>query len=366
MKHRHLVILILCTAGVIALVVSSQIFGLLGTKKPRIVFDATAINFGEIEEGEDAVCTFSFKNKGNETLILEATKTSCKCLVTKPSKVEIPEGESGELTSTYDTLGANGFVNATILLFTNDHEAHQVKLTMAGKVKKPYVYEPRSLDFGEAIAEEFSEKTLLVTKLTKREMEVTDVETSKPWLRASLVGKDAGNLQGGLSTGNYQLAVRIGADAPIGPIKEEVLVSLLIMDSSKPIRQIKIPVKGYVQGDLAYEPKTIFWGTVAQDQVKGVTITIKSNTGKPVDVKAVKSQKELVKIVGVDVGQTSVYIRVELKKNLDMDFVSDVLIISTGSNKMPQIKVPVYAMITTAKRQDPSQETVIQSYQERR
>ncbi|MDH4238981.1 MAG: DUF1573 domain-containing protein [Phycisphaerae bacterium] len=366
MKHRHLVILILCTAGVIALVVSSQIFGLLGTKKPRIVFDATAIDFGEKEEGEDAVCTFSFSNKGNETLILKATKTSCKCLVTKPSKVEILEGESGELAATYDTLNANGDVKSNVLLFTNDPKAKIVKLTITGTIKKPYVYQPHSLDFGEAGAEEFKERNIVITKLTKREMEVTDVETSKPWLRASLVGRDAGNLQGGLSTGNNQLAVRIGADAPIGPIKEEVLVSLLIMDSSKPIRQIKIPVKGYVQGDLTYEPKTVFWGTVAQGQVKGATITVKSNAGKPVDVKAVKSNKELVKIVGVDVGQTSVCIRMELKKNMDKDFVSDVLIISTGSNTMPQIKVPVYAMITTAKRQDPSQETVIQSYQEGR
>ena len=366
MKHRHLVILILCTAGVIALVVSSQIFGLLGTKKPRIVFDATAIDFGEIEEGEDAVCTFSFKNKGNETLMLEATKTSCGCLVTKPSKVEILEGESGELTATYDTLGANGFVNATILLFTNDHEAHQVKLTMAGKVKKPYVYEPRSLDFGEARTDEFPEKTILVTKLTKREMEVTDVETSKPWLRASLVGKDAGNLQGGLSTESYQMAVSILANAPIGPIKEEVLVSILMMNSSKPIRQIAIPVKGYVQGDLAYEPKTIFWGTVAQGQVKGATITIKSNVGKSFDVKAVKSQKELVKIDGVDVAQTSVCIRLELKKDLDIGLLTDVILVTTDSEIMPQIEIPVYAMITTAKRQDPSQETVIQSYQDRR
>ena len=361
MKRRHLVIYILCTAGVIALVLSSQIFGLLGTKKPRIVFDATEINFGEIEEGEDAVCTFSFKNKGNETLILEATKTGCRCLVAQPSKVQLAKGESGELAATYDTLNANGDVKSNVLLFTNDPKAKIVKLTITGTIKKPYVYQPHSLDFGEAGAEEFKERNIVITKLTKREMEVSEVETSNPWLRASLVGRDTGNLQGGLSTGNNQLAVRIGADAPIGPIKEEVLVSLLIMDSSKPIRQIKIPVKGYVQGDLAYEPKTIFWGTVAQGQVKGATITVKSNSGKPVDVKAVKSQKGLVKIDGVDVAQTSVCIRVELKKDLDMDFVTDVIIVTTDSEIMPQIEIPVYAMITTAKQQDPSQETVVQS-----
>ncbi len=365
MKRRQLVILILCTAGVIALVVSLQIFGSLGTKKPRIVFDATAIDFGEKEEGEDAVCTFSFKNKGNETLILKATRTSCRCLVTKPSKVEIPEGESGELTATYDTLGANGFVDATILLFTNDHEAHQVKLTMTGKVKKPYVYEPRSLDFGEAKTDEFPEKTIVVTKLTKREMEVSEVETSKPWLRASLIGTDVGNLQEGLSTGMYQLAVRIAGDAPIGRIREEVVVSLL-MKSSKPIRQIKIPVKGYVQGDLAYEPKTIFWGNVGKGQVQRATITIKSNNGKPVEIKDFKSKKGLVKIAGVDVEETSVCIRIELNKNLDMDFVSDVIVVTTDSEVMPQIEIPVYARITTAKRQDPLGETVMQSKQERR
>jgi hypothetical protein len=55
-----------------------------------------------------------------------------------------------------------------------------------------------------------------------------------------------------------------------------------------------------------------------------------------------------------------------LKKDLDTDFMMDVIIVNTDSEKMPQIEIPVYAMITTAKQQDPSQETVIQSYQEGR
>jgi len=338
-------------AGVIASVVFSDTFGLLAERVPRIAFDTTTVDFAEQEEGDQVVCVFSFRNKGNNALLLKGVKTSCGCLVAKPSKLQIPAGHVGELVATYDTTGRNGRVQSTLLLFTNDPDAPNLKLTLLGNVKKPYIYNPHSIDFGKIRIQHSAQKTLIITKLSKRDMQIADVQTSKPWLTASIVTQDVRGSQHALSAGNYQLAITLAPNAPIGPIREELVVSLAMSPSSQ-IRNIRVPVRGFVQGDLICEPESIFFGAVPQGEGCRAHIAINSNQAAPLLVRDVSSKKGLVKITGAHLAENSAAISIELAQNLDTEFISDAVIVSTNSKTMPRIEIPVYARIIHSKRPD--------------
>jgi hypothetical protein len=364
MKRWTIILAILATVGgLLGWAASSQKLHLFRKGTPKIVFEATKVDFGEEFEGEEVACTFSFKNKGNGALILYKARTNCGCLKAEPSRTRIPPGQSGELRTVYDTRDRSGDLESTVLLVTNDPKAEFVKLTIGGKVKKPYIH-PRSIDFGEARAKDFAEKTVVITKLTKAEMQITDVNTSKPWLNARFVADNTTDLRAGQFGRDYQLVVAVAGDAPIGLIREHVSVSVL-MKSSNPQRNIRIPVKGYVQGDVVCEPKSIVLDTGQRGKAASAQIILTANFGNGFEVRDVKSQKGFVRITGVDPAETSATIHLELEKNLDMEFVSDIVVITTNSDEVPEISVPVYARIVANRPGVPVAETAVQAWRER-
>ena len=74
-----------------------------------IKFDKMSHNFGTFSEDSPKVtCTFKFTNTGDHNLIIYEVNTSCGCTVADYPRGEIAPGESGMISVTYDSDGANG------------------------------------------------------------------------------------------------------------------------------------------------------------------------------------------------------------------------------------------------------------------
>lgn len=89
----------------ISVLLVSIAMGLAALAQAEIKFDKTLVSLGTFEESEVQTCVFTFKNIGNEPLIIHQAYSSCGCTVPTFSKDPIKPGETGQITVTYNGKG---------------------------------------------------------------------------------------------------------------------------------------------------------------------------------------------------------------------------------------------------------------------
>ena len=88
-------------------------------------FESEIIDYGKIKQKDDGNRVFTFKNIGNNPIIISNVKGSCGCTVaTKPSEPIMP-GKTGEIGVKYDTNRIGGF-SKTITITSNASETKKV------------------------------------------------------------------------------------------------------------------------------------------------------------------------------------------------------------------------------------------------
>ncbi len=102
------------------------------TNGPKMVFEKTDVDYGEIKKGGDRVRRATFVNKGNEPLIIKNARGSCGCTVPTWPKEPIMPGESGEIEISYDTQRV-GPINKTVTIQTNEGDEEH-KLFIKGNI----------------------------------------------------------------------------------------------------------------------------------------------------------------------------------------------------------------------------------------
>ena len=76
-------------------------------------------DFGTIQQGDTPEFTFTFRNTGNEPMIISNAKGSCGCTVPEWPKEPIPPGETGEISVKFVSKGKKGSQNKTVTLTAN-------------------------------------------------------------------------------------------------------------------------------------------------------------------------------------------------------------------------------------------------------
>lgn len=102
---------------------------------PKIVVEKIVYNFGKIAEGKKINFDFKFDNTGKNPLIIRKLKSSCGCTALSPEKTEIPGGEGGKISVTFDSTGKNGSQYHNITLITNDPKMPVVNFKVTGIVE---------------------------------------------------------------------------------------------------------------------------------------------------------------------------------------------------------------------------------------
>jgi hypothetical protein len=98
--------------------------------KSRIIFEATEMNFGDIDEGKIVDLTFKFKNAGDETLIIKNINSSCGCTVPRIEKMEYQPGETGIIPVKFNSRGLRGKIFKIITITTNDNGMDNTRTTL--------------------------------------------------------------------------------------------------------------------------------------------------------------------------------------------------------------------------------------------
>ncbi len=107
-----------------------------------IQFDVESFDFGTVEEGDKADKTFTFKNTGNQPIILSNVRASCGCTTPNWTREPVMPGQTGKIEVSYNSAGRPGAFNKTITITSNATEATKV-LTIRGNVVSDPANDPK-------------------------------------------------------------------------------------------------------------------------------------------------------------------------------------------------------------------------------
>lgn len=100
---------------------------------PEISFESLEHDYGTIQQAANGDCVFTFKNTGNEPLILSDVRKSCGCTTPTWSKEPILPGQNGTINVGYNTNNIGTF-SKTITVISNSINP-TVTLTIKGTVQ---------------------------------------------------------------------------------------------------------------------------------------------------------------------------------------------------------------------------------------
>ncbi len=90
-------------------------------------------DFGEIPQGKPVTVEFSFKNEGNEPLVVEDVQTTCGCTASDYTKEPIAPGKSSKVKVTYNAAALGAFTKTATVRFSDASINKQ--LNIKGTVK---------------------------------------------------------------------------------------------------------------------------------------------------------------------------------------------------------------------------------------
>lgn len=100
---------------------------------PKIEFNKSVHDYGDVKYGGNGTCTFTFTNTGTEPLIISNARGSCGCTVPEWPKQPIAPGEKAVITVRYDTK-RSGQINKSVTISSNAVNQPTVILTIKGNV----------------------------------------------------------------------------------------------------------------------------------------------------------------------------------------------------------------------------------------
>ncbi|NUN07956.1 MAG: DUF1573 domain-containing protein [Ignavibacteriaceae bacterium] len=107
-----------------------------GPAGPKITFNSLQYDFGIVAEGKKVPYTFTYKNTGDEDLVISDVRTSCGCTAAVVEGKNLKPGESGRLQIELDTSNRSGRMSRNITVTTNEKSSPMKVLTIYADVTK--------------------------------------------------------------------------------------------------------------------------------------------------------------------------------------------------------------------------------------
>lgn len=301
---------------------------------PDISFVNSSFDFGDIFRGENIEHVYKFKNKGKGNLRINKVSTSCGCTAAVIRSVNTSYKESGEIKINFNSKSDVGKVSKHVIVYSNDPDTPEYKLTIFGNVVEEVVVVPRKLNFTEILYGTGVTKNISIKSIVDPEFEISQIVSNN----ASIVTV----LKPDKFKNGYLVEASLNKDAKLGRLNGKIIIHT----NSKRMEKIEIPFYGKVVGDMSVYPPRISCGTVPIKVEKTVPVyatahnkdvTINSANIKPGFLKAQFTKMQ---------DKVETYkISITLKNDAPIGRFKGDLKIYTTSKNQPVIDVPVYGMV---------------------
>lgn len=302
--------------------------------KPKIDFEHSVYDFGAVPQGYVVTHPYPFKNSGSAGLVIEKVRDTCSCTCTILSKNRIPPKGRGEVPVIFNTSKYRGGQQHFVYVHSNDPEKPLVRLELKGFIM---VAIPSELYLGNIYINEPINKSVKLLEPGENSPAIDKISSSSKYLHAGINTDSAEGIK------DRVVDITLSPSVPAGTLHEEVAVFF----RDKKLPPLRIPVTGYIEGEVAVSPKALFFGFVGNGARVSKDIAIVSNTTERIfKISGVESDLKNMSFEIIETEKGRKYIvRVMLDSSAGLRGQINGTIKIKIDNNISTFEIPVYALI---------------------
>ncbi len=241
------------------------------------MFDITNHDFGIVARGSKQEYAFIVTNIYKEDVHISGVRSSCGCTTPRVTKDRIKTHEQSEIVIAYNTRSFLGAKSATVTVTIDEPFYAEVQLTVNGYIRSDVVFNPGAVEFGSVDAGQGASQKVSVSYAGRDDWEITDVRSANEHFEVELLEtlRSSGRV-------NYDMVVRLKADAPPGYIHDQ----LLIVTNDSGASSVSLPVEGQVVSAITISPASLFLGVVKPGESVKKRLVVRGS--KPFKIVSVK------------------------------------------------------------------------------
>jgi hypothetical protein len=225
----------------------------------RKMFDHFSHDFGVLVRGQKAEHSFPFRNLYVEDVEIESITSTCGCTIPEVTKRLLKTHETAEIIARANTVQFLGHKEATLRVRFSKPFPAEVQLHCYMYIRTDIVFEPGAINFGTVTAGKESQAvTITASHLTRGDWRILKVQAPE-YMQVSLM--ELSRQPGRVS---YQLQAKLLPTAPVGYIRDTILVATNDVDSR--LRNLYVQVEGVVAPPISVRPSPLMIGLVNPGQ----------------------------------------------------------------------------------------------------
>jgi Protein of unknown function (DUF1573) len=161
------------------------------TAQAGLKWEQTAIELHPTANDKQAVGHFKYQNTGDKPVKFKSVRTSCGCTAAQTQKEEVPAGEKGEITATFNIGERTGTQVKTVTVETDDPANVTTVLTLKAVIPQQLEITPTFVFWGQGEAPK--PKSIVVRAAKDFPVKHLKVTSSSPDFQAKV--EESGNGQ---------------------------------------------------------------------------------------------------------------------------------------------------------------------------
>lgn len=255
-------------------------------ESPRIVFDMTQRDFGEILSSDEAKVVFRFRNEGTGPLTIRNVHAGCGCTTPRlnEEQKDYMPGETGTITVVFNPKGRSGQQTQQVTMVTNDPESPNPTLTIHAMVQRVVTFEPMTVQFGQVKKGE--SKTVEVRAIGRTpDFRVEDVNITPDRTKFDVeVGETAEIERDGRKVRATTLRFTVKPNATSGFASHQAMVRT----NDKREEFATLHIGAQILSDVQASPPAVSLGTLEPGQEFQGEVRVYSGSGRPFRIQRVE------------------------------------------------------------------------------
>jgi hypothetical protein len=167
------------------------------------------INTGNHRKGQELTHEITFKNVGDQDLLVTSVQTSCGCSSALASSDAVKPGETGTIKFTFNGQGM-GSVTKVVMITTNEAGGSTKNVQMTMNLVDPVTLNPGSIITEGKVGDELNQKASIQNTMDK-EIDITELTSNTPVIK---ITSDKMILMAG-ETANLDISIKIYEESAI-------------------------------------------------------------------------------------------------------------------------------------------------------
>ncbi len=272
--------------------------------KPHIDISGAEYDFGHVTAGTKVQHDFVVKNTGTAPLDIQRVVAACGCTATSTRSNSVAPGASTVVKAEFDTTGFSGEKFKAITVYSNDPDQPSVSLALKGTVESDVKVSPRNVIFSEVVREQEvpTSQEISVDVREGSDVSISGVKTFSKYLHIK-------ELESGAK--HRRFSVSIDPQAPLGELRERVIISLLGKTAQQ---SINVPIFAAVKGRIRVSPATVSFGVIEGKETIVRSIKLENLSKNILKLGEIESDNPALKTIVKPIKEGKIYV-VELALN---------------------------------------------------